>query len=259
VRYWYQDLASRYQTTADDAYRLLRVIVNTALVDGHVAKSPMTVKGAGSVRSVERPIASIPEVGALVAAIPTRYRAPLLMAAWCQLRRGELLGIQRRHVDLMHGSVRIEQAWVVPLGERAVLDGVKTDASKSTLTIPANVLPFVAEHLSRFVSPEPEAWFCAVESGAPMAPRNLNRAWAKARAKIARPDLHLHDLRHSGLTWAAVTGATTKELMRRGGHSSPRAALRYQHATQERDEALAKALAELAIADVVPIRKSEAE
>ena len=38
---------------------------------------------------------------------------------------------------------------------------------------------------------------------------------------------------------AAATGASTKELMHRLGHASPRAALRYQHATEKRDEAIA--------------------
>ncbi len=38
---------------------------------------------------------------------------------------------------------------------------------------------------------------------------------------------------------AAATGASTKELMYRLGHASPRAALRYQLATAERDEAIA--------------------
>jgi integrase len=54
--------------------------------------------------------------------------------------------------------------------------------------------------------------------------------------------MHLHDLRHTGLTFAAATGATTAELMRRAGHASTDAALRYQHATRDRDRVLAKAL-----------------
>jgi len=41
---------------------------------------------------------------------------------------------------------------------------------------------------------------------------------------------------------AAATGASLKELMARLGHSSTRAAMMYQHATQDRDEAIAKAL-----------------
>ena len=56
------------------------------------------------------------------------------------------------------------------------------------------------------------------------------------------PDLHLHDLRHTGGTYAADTGASTRELMQRLGHSSPRAALIYQHARDERDQAIAERL-----------------
>jgi hypothetical protein len=41
---------------------------------------------------------------------------------------------------------------------------------------------------------------------------------------------------------SAATGATLKELMARLGHSSVRAAMIYQHATRDRDQAIAKAL-----------------
>jgi len=43
-------------------------------------------------------------------------------------------------------------------------------------------------------------------------------------------------------TLAAATGASLKELMARLGHSSTRAAMICQHATRERDQAIAKAL-----------------
>jgi integrase len=51
-----------------------------------------------------------------------------------------------------------------------------------------------------------------------------------------------HDLRHTGNTLAARTGASTKELMARFGQSTSRAALIYQHATQDRDREIADAL-----------------
>ncbi len=54
--------------------------------------------------------------------------------------------------------------------------------------------------------------------------------------------LHLHDLRHTGSTWTAQSGATLKELMARIGHSITRAAMIYQHATRDRDHAIATAL-----------------
>jgi integrase len=68
----------------------------------------------------------------------------------------------------------------------------------------------------------------------------------KACEKAGVPDLHFHDLRHTGGTLAAATGASLKELMARLGHSSTRAALIYQHATRDRDQAIAEALGDLA-------------
>ena len=50
---------------------------------------------------------------------------------------------------------------------------------------------------------------------------------------------------------------TTAELMHRGGHRSPVAALRYRHAQLERDAALADALGDLASDNVVALRRSK--
>ena len=50
---------------------------------------------------------------------------------------------------------------------------------------------------------------------------------------------HLHDLRHTGNTWAASAGANLRELMERMGHDSERAALIYLHAASEGHRAMA--------------------
>ncbi len=44
---------------------------------------------------------------------------------------------------------------------------------------------------------------------------------------------------------AASTGATIAELMARLGHSTPAAAMRYQHAAQGRDQAIAELLSKI--------------
>jgi integrase len=48
-----------------------------------------------------------------------------------------------------------------------------------------------------------------------------------------------HDLRHTGNQLVTEAGATTTELMRRMGHSTVRAAMRYQHSTDRRDREIA--------------------
>lgn len=54
--------------------------------------------------------------------------------------------------------------------------------------------------------------------------------------------LPLHNLRHTGLSKYAEQGATLAELLHRGGHTDVTVALRYQHATAERDRALTERL-----------------
>jgi integrase len=78
---------------------------------------------------------------------------------------------------------------------------------------------------------------------------NFRRAakWAYALKEMGLTGLHFHDLRHTGNTLAASTGgASTRELMTRMGHSSTRAALIYQHSTDERQREVARKLDTLA-------------
>ncbi len=46
---------------------------------------------------------------------------------------------------------------------------------------------------------------------------------------------------------AASTGATLAELMARLGHSTPQAAMKYQHAAADRDRVTAEALSKLVV------------
>jgi integrase len=66
--------------------------------------------------------------------------------------------------------------------------------------------------------------------------------WRKVVAELGLPGFHFHDLRHTGNTLAASAGASTRELMRRFGQSTTRAALINQHATDERDREIAAAI-----------------
>jgi integrase len=100
-------------------------------------------------------------------------------------------------------------------------------------------------HLAEYAQPGPAGrLFIGPQGGVPRR-RNFHRVWRKALAEAGVPNalgLHLHDLRHTGSTWSAQSGATLKELMARIGHSSTRAAMIYQHATRDRDHAIAAAL-----------------
>jgi hypothetical protein len=57
-----------------------------------------------------------------------------------------------------------------------------------------------------------------------------------------RTGLHFHDLRHTGNTLAAASGAKLRDLMARMGHDSERAALIYQHESRGADQVIAAAI-----------------
>lgn len=82
-------------------------------------------------------------------------------------------------------------------------------------------------------------------SGVPLRRSNFNKAsgWSAAVAKVGVKGLHFHDLRHTGNMLAAATpGVTLRDLMARMGHDSERAALIYQHASQNADQGIAAAM-----------------
>jgi integrase len=256
VRSWNSALAQRHPVTAAKAYRLLRQILSTAVADELLARNPCVVTGAGQESSPERPMVSIPEVDALAKAMPDPLRIAVLLAAWCQLRAAEIRGLERRDFDLLHGTVRIERTANYSPGGIEI-GPPKTGAGVRTLAIPPHLLPAITHHLDAHVGAAPDAPLLAGTKGARLRPAVVQKAWDAARVSIGRPELHFHDLRHGGATWSAVSGATTRELMVRLGHASPAAALRYQHATADRDTALASALSAMVPAPaVVPISES---
>jgi integrase len=254
VSAWHAQLASKHRTTAAKAYRLLSQILRSAVADKIVVSNPCQVRGAATEKAPERPVASVAEVSALCAAMPEHLRVVVLLASWCQLRRGEILGLRRRDVDLLHGTLSIVSTRTRTMGGDIVTKAPKTNAGRRTIAIPPNVVPVLTDHLERYVSPGPDSLVAVGEKGGPLLTTVLASAWSKARAAVGRPELRIHDMRHTGLTWSAATGASTAEIMRRAGHESAAAALKYQHATADRDRALADALANLATsAPVVPL------
>ena len=122
-------------------------------------------------------------------------------------------------------------------------DPPKSQAGRLTVAFPAEIAPEIRRHLERFAEPgERGLVFVGPKGGQPRRSNSHESVWSKARQQVGLPGLRFHDLRRTGGTLSAATGATLKELMARLGHSSVRAAMIYQHATRDRDQAIAKAL-----------------
>lgn len=264
VRTWLKSLrdSGRSATTTAKAYRLLRAVLTTATDDGLIRDNPCRVKGADREAAPERPVATVAQVYRLAGAVPARFRLLVLLAAFTGLRWGELGALRRSDLDRDTRTVRVTRSLAQLSSGELVFGPPKSHAGERVVAYPAALDNEVRDHLADFVEPGHGSLVFTGSKGAPLRGSSFYRAvkWRERLAVAGLPGhFHFHDLRHTGNTLAAATGASTRELMARMGHSSVRAAMVYQHASSERDQEIANALndritaasrrAELAAAD----------
>jgi len=168
----------------------------------------------------------------------------LLLATFASLRFGELAALHREDIDLEHCSVRVVRSLVQTDDGRLIDAEPKSRAGRRLVSFPREIAQEVRWHLDRFVAPAEDSLVFVGPKGGRLRRQNFRGIWVKACDEAGLSGVHLPDLRHTGNTMAAATGASLRELMERMGHASPRAALIYQHATRERDEVIASAMGE---------------
>jgi integrase len=246
VREWHARLDAGTPTLRAHSYALLKAICATAVSDDLLPANPCRIRGAGqATRASRTEPASLAELAALVGAMPQRYRLMTLLAAWCGLRFGELTELRVKDIDTRAGVIRVRRA-VVRVDGKPIVSTPKSGAGTRDVSIPPHLMPAVREHVMSVGARDGLLFPAAGDPVEHLSTSSLYRVFWAARDKAGRPDLRWHDLRHTGAVLAASTGATLAELMGRLGHSTPAAAMRYQHAAKGRDAQIAAALSALA-------------
>ncbi|NMM24526.1 MAG: site-specific integrase, partial [Phycicoccus sp.] len=213
------------QTAATQAYRLLHAGMAQAVADELIAANPCAIRGAGQRDAhdrTDRRTVSLEEMWALADGMPERYRASVILAVCGGLRAGELFALQRKHIDLAAGVVRVERSLARRRTGQGWFSAPKTRAGKRAVVLPKIAIAALREHMTRFTPPGREALIFGTQNGTPLSSGSRSTMFAKARSAIGRDDLTWHDQRHSALTLVAATGATLPELMERAGHASAR-------------------------------------
>ena len=246
VAHWYDGLDPKTPTKRAHAYSLARSIFRTAHSRELISANPCRVEGGGVKKKQHVTTIITPaQLEQLVAKMPERLRALILLAGWCGLRQGELLELRRHDVNLEAGVVAVERGVTRVKGEHVV--GLpKSLAGRRTVAIPPHIVPALEHHLEKHVGEGRDALLFPSRAGGHLQPSTLYGPFYDARQAVGLPDLRIHDLRHVALTLAAQAGATTKELMQRAGHTTATMALHYQGVAAGRDAQLAAALSELA-------------
>lgn len=234
------------QTAAANAYRVLRTILNTAVQDGHLSVSPCQIKSAGHTRHAERPTATPAEVRELAAHMPPHLSAAVILAAWSGLRYGELFALARRHVELAAHRVSVERSLERLPGRPIGFGRTKTAKSARRVALPRFVVDVLRAHLEQHVPDSPDALLFTGATGRPIASSRLSVLFKRAATAIDRPELHWHDLRHTGASLAFRAGASVPDVQARLGHTTMRAAQLYAHTVSDADAILAERLNTLA-------------
>ncbi|AZV00830.1 tyrosine-type recombinase/integrase [Mycobacterium phage Malec] len=248
VRTWFAGMGSKYPTARRHAYGVLHKVCNTAVEDKLLPENPCRLEmKAAPERDVE---ALTPEELDIVAGeVFEHYRVAVYILAWTSLRFGELIELRRKDIDDDGETMRFRvRRSAKRVGNKIVVGDTKTARSKRPVTVPPHVAAMIREHMAdrTKMNKGPEALLVTTTQGNRLSKSAFTRSLKKGYAKIGRTDLRIHDLRAVGATFAAQSGATTKELMVRLGHTTPRMAMKYQMASEARDTEIARKMSELA-------------
>lgn len=252
VRNWFADLQAKPATSGDGStrnagvYAWLRTVFESAVDDKLISENPARIR-RGGVKSRKRAIV-VPtpaEVDQFAAAMPERLQLLPYLAAWCAMRRGELLGLRR--CDVAKDGSELVVAEAVTFVDKEAVVGTPKNNRQRVVAVPPHLHELIVEHVKKHAGPGRKGLLFPRKPGSAevLSDGQLRHHWEAARKKAHAEHVRLHDLRHAGSMWAASTGATVPELQQRLGHESTAAALRYMHAASGSDKAIAERLSAL--------------
>jgi integrase len=158
-------------------------------------------------------------------------KAVVLTALGSGMRRGELVGLRWRAVNLLEAKIEVRETYV-----RSQFTTPKSKASRRVLELGPRTLAVLEEQWSRTAyRADDDLVFCHPTKGTPLETSSLATHYLKpaiARAGIDKPFRPFHDLRHTSLTHAAAAGNPQIYVQARAGHSQGAVTERYMHAAQ---------------------------
>lgn len=184
------------------------------------------------------------ELRALVA-VSGRWRPVVMLAARAGLRRGELVELRWRDIDLDHAQIRVSRAYKQREGPEGGREWtVHTTKGKRGRTVP---IPRDLVQVLRLLEGRPNELVVLGDDGQRVMPWVLSELLPTLmhKAGLDRPGLGLHSLRHTYCSHLAQGGAPAKAIQTVAGHRSPRTTDRYMHLAPSHVEQAVQCLPDL--------------
>lgn len=165
------------------------------------------------------------------------------------LRRGELLGLRWRNVNLTKKYLEIEENFV-PVKGGAVYQQPKTEKSKGKVPLIKPAVECLKKHRQQMLAEglydKDRPVFCN-DAGGPIMPRSFNHRFEKLREKAGvGKAVTVHSLRHTFATRLLERGVSMKEVQELLRHEEmSTTADIYSHVSEELKRAAAERLTDL--------------
>ncbi len=157
----------------------------------------------------------------------TRSYPPILLAATTGMRRGEVLGLRWRDVNLDTAELTVNNTLEeTKAGLR--LKEPKSKRSRRNITLPALMVDAlrahkVAQAQERFMLGlgwDDDGYVFATLEGGPMRPRNLSKEFTRIVERAGARRVSFHSLRHTHANQLLRDGVHVKVVSERLGHST---------------------------------------
>ena len=196
---------------------------------------PPTVRHAGA---KEQQVWSADELRSFLDAIEdTAWFAPIYLAANTGMRRGELLGLTWRKVDLDNARLVVDQQ-LLSVGYDAEIGVPKTTTSRRTIDLDPRTVAVLRtwrraqleQMMANGTRNDGDFVFTHPETGEPVHPDRFSKMWDQLVAEHGPRRIRLHDLRHTHASILLKSNVPVKVVSERLGHSSPAFTMTvYQH------------------------------
>jgi integrase len=229
LRAWLNDLAAtplrsgkpRSAGTTRQAYGTLERVLSAAVKDGVLARNPLDPVDQPKADEREMKVLDVDQLATVLDDMNERYRVLVLVAAYCGLRAGELVGLRRKRVDLVRRRITVEEQITEISGGELVTGPPKTKAGRREVPIPSFVADQLVTHMATWSEPGPNGLVFTSPGGGPIRWRSwVGRYWRPVVDPLGHKDLRFHDMRHTFASLAIASGADIKTLQRILGHAS---------------------------------------
>ena len=221
----------------------IHVMLNKALSDaarkGTVVRNVVALADPPSLQARKRNEIKAWDIDQLVtflgAIAPHRLSPAFFLAAHTGMRRGEVLGLRWRDLDLDANRVAVRQALVSVAYEVSISD-VKTGTSRRTIDIDADVVGVLRDWFKtrteerEGTEPAADDLVFTKDDGSWLHPDAFSQLFDRTVARIKVPVISLHDLRHTHATLLLKAGVHVKVVSERLGHANVAFTMNvYQH------------------------------